>query len=127
MILLDELNHAPLYEQIVVYIKKQIKDGVLAPGDRLLSVREMATTLNINPNTVNRAYKFLEEEGFIIVLLGKGTFVKKRSIVKPSKKAKDELKLSLELLLLDTYYQNISHDEVNEWLDIFYEKVGDDS
>ncbi|MEG0254270.1 MAG: GntR family transcriptional regulator [Vagococcus sp.] len=125
MILLDELSHEPLYEQIVVYIKKQIKDGVLKPGDRLLSVREMATTLNINPNTVNRAYKTLEKEELIVVLIGKGTFVKNRTGIAPSKSTKSELKLKLDLILLDIYYQNISQEEATNWVNLFYDKVGD--
>ncbi|MEG0730966.1 MAG: GntR family transcriptional regulator [Vagococcus sp.] len=125
MILLDELSHEPLYEQIVVYIKKQIKDGVLKPGDRLLSVREMATSLNINPNTVNRAYKTLEKEELIVVLIGKGTFVKNRTGIAPSKSTKSELKLKLDLILLDIYYQNISQEEATNWVNLFYDKVGD--
>lgn len=125
MILLDELSHEPLYEQIVVYIKKQIKDGVLKPGDRLLSVREMATSLNINPNTVNRAYKTLEKEELIVVLIGKGTFVKNRTGIAPSKSTKSELKLKLDLILLDIYYQNISQEEATDWVNLFYDKVGD--
>lgn len=127
MILLNELSHAPLYEQIVVYIKKQIKDGVLSPGDRLLSVREMANTLNINPNTVNRAYKILEKEEFIIVIHGKGTFIKNKSTTEATDFKKSELKLALELLLLDIHYQNIPKEKTLEWINSFYQRVGDDS
>ncbi len=126
MIFFNELDHAPMYEQIVVYIKKQIKDGILSPGDRLLSVREMANTLSINPNTVNRAYKILEKEEFIIVLHGKGTFVKNKSTIEPTNFKRDQLRLTLELLLLDAHYQNISKEELFSWVEAFYKKVGDD-
>lgn len=122
--LINELNSTPLYEQIVIYIKKQIKDGILTPGDRLLSVREMANSLKINPNTVNRAYKILEQEEFIIVLHGKGTFVKNISQTQPTDFKKKELKLQLELLLLSIHYQNISKEETEDWINTFYSKVG---
>lgn len=122
--LINELNSTPLYEQIVIYIKKQIKDGILTPGDRLLSVREMANSLKINPNTVNRAYKILEQEEFIIVLHGKGTFVKNISQTQSTDFKKKELKLQLELLLLSIHYQNISKEETEDWINTFYTKVG---
>ena len=122
--LINELNSTPLYEQIVIYIKKQIKDGILTPGDRLLSVREMANSLKINPNTVNRAYKILEQEEFIIVLHGKGTFVKNISQTQPTDFKKKELKLQLELLLLSIHYQNISKEETEDCINTFYTKVG---
>ncbi|MGX7023531.1 GntR family transcriptional regulator [Vagococcus hydrophili] len=122
--LINELDSTPLYEQIIIYIKKQIKDGVLSPGDRLLSVREMANSLKINPNTVNRAYKVLEQEEFIIVLHGKGTFVKNISQHQPTSFKKNELKTELELLLLSIHYQNISKEETAEWITQFYQKVG---
>ncbi|MDT2816134.1 GntR family transcriptional regulator [Vagococcus carniphilus] len=127
MILLNELSHAPLYEQIVIYVKKQIKEGILTPGDRLLSVREMANTLNINPNTVNRAYKILEKEEFIVIIHGKGTFIKNKSATETTEFKKKELKLALELLLLDIHYQNISKEETMDWMNSFYQRVGDDS
>lgn len=125
MILLNEFSHAPLYEQIVVYIKKQIKDGILKPGDRLLSVREMANTLNINPNTVNRAYKILEKEEFIVVIYGKGTFIKNKSTTTTTEFKKKELKLALDLILLDIHYQNIPKEETLDWINSFYQRVGD--
>ncbi|MEG0285086.1 MAG: hypothetical protein RR494_03445 [Vagococcus sp.] len=59
--IVNKLSNCPLHEQIELDVKKQIKDGVLAPGDRLLSVREMSGSLNINPNIVSRAYK-----GFVV-------------------------------------------------------------
>jgi GntR family transcriptional regulator len=56
---INNLSNSPIHEQIELDIKKQIAKGVLKPGDRVLSVRELATTLKINPNTVTRAYKQL--------------------------------------------------------------------
>ena len=75
MIHLDYRDAQPIYGQIVEGIKAQIAGDVLRPGDRLPSVRELAMQLTINPNTIQRAYRQLESEGFIATVAGKGCFV----------------------------------------------------
>ena len=65
----------PIYEQVKDGFKQLIITGIL-PGDaRMPSVRELASELTINPNTIQRAYRELELEGFIISVPGKGSFV----------------------------------------------------
>lgn len=66
----------PLYVQIEEQVKTAIAAGVLEPGARLPTVRELAVELTINPNTVARAYRELERAGFIDTTPGRGTFVK---------------------------------------------------
>ena len=75
MIHLDFRDARPIYTQIVDGFRSQIKAGVLHHGDRLPSVRELATELTINPNTIQRAYRELEMQGFIASVPGKGCFV----------------------------------------------------
>lgn len=75
MVHLDYRDVRPIYAQIADGLKEQIRTGILAPGDKLPSVRELATTLTINPNTIQRAYAALEAEGFIASVTGKGSFV----------------------------------------------------
>ena len=75
MLHLDYRDAKPLYTQIVENVKNQIASGILQPGDKLPSVREMAQTLSINPNTIQRAYRELEITGVIQTLPGKGCFV----------------------------------------------------
>lgn len=61
-----KLDHrAPVYVQVIQYFKEQIASGALAMGEEIPSRRELAQKLNINPNTVQRAYKEMEEEGLI--------------------------------------------------------------
>lgn len=120
---LNKLSNSPIYEQIELDIKKQIKDGILSPGDRLPSIRELATTLNINPNIVNRAYKNLEKEEFIITIIGKGTFIKNKRTESPSFMKEKELKLDFELLLLEAYYHNMKEETLSNWLEDFYSRV----
>ena len=75
MIHLDYRDARPIYTQIIDGFKEQITSGVLQPGDKLPSVRELASGLAINPNTIQRAYRLLEFNGWIVTIPGKGCFV----------------------------------------------------
>ena len=75
MIHLDYRDARPIYTQIVENFRTQIASGVLRPGDKLPSVRELAAQLSINPNTIQRAYRELETNGDIQTIPGKGCFV----------------------------------------------------
>ena len=75
MVYLNYRDTRPIYTQIADNFRSQIRAGVLAPGDKLPSVRELASELAINPNTIQRAYRELELEGFIYSMAGKGSFV----------------------------------------------------
>ena len=75
MVYLNYRDARPIYAQIMDGLRQQIAAGVLQPGDKLPSVRELATELAINPNTIQRAYRELEQSGFIATVAGKGCFV----------------------------------------------------
>lgn len=75
MIHLDYRDARPIYVQIMDGLREQIATGILLTGERLPSVREMAGELTINPNTIQRAYRQLEAEGWIATVPGKGCFV----------------------------------------------------
>ena len=75
MVHLDYRDVRPIYAQIIAAYKEQISTGVLQPQDKLPSVRELAATLAINPNTIQRAYRELELVGWIATVPGKGCFV----------------------------------------------------
>ena len=75
MIHLDYRDVRPIYAQIIDGFKEQISAGILTPGDKLPSVRELAGELAINPNTIQRSYRQLEMEGWIVTVPGKGCFV----------------------------------------------------
>ena len=65
----------PIYEQIQAELLRLMLTGALPPGSRLPSVRELAGQLAINPNTIQRAYRELESDGYILSVAGKGSFV----------------------------------------------------
>ena len=75
MVQLDYRDARPIYTQIVDGYREQILAGILQPEDKLPSVRELASTLTINPNTIQRAYRELESMGLIATVPGKGCFV----------------------------------------------------
>ena len=75
MVHLDYRDARPIYTQICDGIRDQILSGILRPDDRLPSVRELATQLTINPNTIQRAYRELESQGWVVSVPGKGCFV----------------------------------------------------
>lgn len=76
MINLDYQSRTPIYEQIILEIERYVSLGILKPKEQLMSIRDMATTLGINPNTVKKAYTELENRGVIVTISTKGTFVK---------------------------------------------------
>ena len=75
MIHLDYRDSRPIYTQIIDGFREQIATGVLQPGEKLPSDRELAAALTINPNTIQRSYRQLEVEGWIATVPGKGCFV----------------------------------------------------
>ena len=75
MVQLNYRDARPIYTQIIDGFRDQILAGVLQNGDRLPSVRELAQQLSINPNTIQRAYRELETQGWIATVPGKGCFI----------------------------------------------------
>lgn len=75
MISIDYKDQKSIHEQIEAKIKELIVSGILKPEEKLPSVRELSITLTVNPNTVQKAYKQLESDGYIYSVKGKGNFV----------------------------------------------------
>ena len=75
MILLDYRDKRPIYEQMVEKLERLIVSGGLEQGSKMPSVRSLAVELAINPNTVQRAYTLLEQEGYLYTITGRGSFV----------------------------------------------------
>lgn len=76
MIPVDFRDARPIYEQVRDGFRQLILSGVLPADSRLPSVRELASELAINPNTIQRAYRELEAEGYICSVPGRGSFVR---------------------------------------------------
>ena len=74
MIQLNYRDARPIYEQVKDGLRHLVVTGALQAGDKLPSVRALATSLAINPNTIQRAYEPLEREGYLYTVAGKGSF-----------------------------------------------------
>lgn len=74
-LVIDTKSGVPFYRQIIEQVKFGIARGELSPGDQLPTVRQLAVSLSINPNTVIRAYRELEIEGLLDTHQGSGTFI----------------------------------------------------
>ena len=75
MVPINYRDPRPIYEQLQDGFRQLILSGVLSPGSKMPSVRELAASLAINPNTIQRAYRELEAEGCICSVPGRGSFV----------------------------------------------------
>ncbi len=104
MIQIDYRSQKAIYEQVRDEFKKLIMKGVLKEDEKIPSVREIAGSLAINPNTIQRAYRELESEGFIYSVKGRGNFVSPRQEAERSERIEGLLKeftaCSAELLYL---------------------------
>lgn len=115
MFQLDRGDHRPIYEQIKEKVKELIITGVLKENDKVPSVRELASTLTINPNTIQKAYRDLETEGYIYSLRAKGSFVApKKEVVKRSDT--EEILSEFENLVTKMKFLGISYEESLEIL-----------
>lgn len=88
-------NERPIFETIVIEYKRYIDMGIYKDGDKLPSVRSLANDLGINPNTVQKAYAILENDGYIKTLEKKGVYVTRNGKQRDEiiNKAKEEIKL----------------------------------
>jgi GntR family transcriptional regulator len=76
---IDSRSERPVYMQIIDHIKREIALGRLHPGDQLPTIRQLAQQLVINPNTIAKAYRYLEQEGLLSTRPGGGSFVSELS------------------------------------------------
>jgi GntR family transcriptional regulator len=114
---IDLKSRKSISDQIVDHIKELIVSGVMVTGEKMLSVRELAGQITVNPNTVQKAYRILEKEGYIYTARGRGTFVSDIKDMEASpadiKKAKTILADSLDKM----YYLGISKEETRKAVD----------
>jgi GntR family transcriptional regulator len=114
---LDMRSRKPIYEQLVDKLKELIINEVLKPDEQLPSVRTLATQLSINPNTIQKAYRELEIQGYIYSLKGKGSFVNPNNQKKDQEKINSVLK-ELEKLILEAIYLGVSAKELTELVEV---------
>ena len=118
-----EINYRdsrPIYEQIKDGLRKLLVTGGIKADQKLPSVREMASSMSINPNTIQRAYRELESEGYIYSVPGKGSFAAGND--ETHDRMKEELKQKLTGVTKEIKAVGIGKDTVKSWVDEAYEE-----
>lgn len=87
MFTLDFSSRKPIYEQVYNNVVRLVSIGVLKPGDQLPPVRTLATQLSVNPNTVAKAYRELESDGYVCSTVGRGSFISEDLTTQNAEKA----------------------------------------
>ena len=124
MITLDFADKRPLYEQTKEKLRELIVRGVLREHEQLPSVRELAARLAVNPNTIAKAYRDLENEGYLYVRAAKGYYVapRKESAGRTAKRV-DELRDALSANVTELRYLGIKKEEISRRIEeLFHEE-----
>ena len=114
MIHLDYRDSRPIYEQVKDGLRRLMVTGIMVQGEKLPSVRALAAELAINPNTIQRAYAELEQEGFVVSVTGKGRFVAEGE----SQTALRKAELTDKLIPVLSELRSLGMTE-SEWLDLW--------
>ena len=109
---IDFRNRKPIYEQIVDRFEILIVNGVLDADSQLPSVRALAVELSINPNTIQRAYRELEQEGYVYTIPGRGSFV--AGVPEMDGRRKNELLDSFDKTVKELLFLGMSPEELAE-------------
>lgn len=123
MISLDSLvlsDASPIYQQIVLFLKRGMAAGTVLDGDELPSRRTVSALLGVNPNTIQKAYRILEEEGLIVSHSGAKSFVQ----LEPGRReqVRDELLGGdLQTVIRAMKQSGVSKEEALALLDRFWE------
>ncbi len=117
MFQLDLKSRTSIYEQIVDNIKELILSGVLQAEEKLPSVRELSRTLTVNPNTIQKAYRELEYQGFVYTVSGLGTFVAEKDEGKPDPKRLEAVREEAKRLVMEMVFIGMSENEIRKLLD----------
>ena len=88
---IDSRSGVPIYLQIIEQVKRSVAIGVLAPGEQLPTVKQLALDLTVNPNTVARAYRELERDDVIETAPGRGSFVRGNGSAEAARTAASDL------------------------------------
>lgn len=112
MISVDIRSRTPIYEQIIQSIKELVVKGIMEPGEKLPSVRELAKDMTLNPNTVQKAYQELERQGLIVTFRGKGTFVNLEIEMGQEKERVKRLKDEMKKLMIEAKTLGMEKEEV---------------
>ena len=125
MFQLDLKSRKSIYEQVVDNVKELIITGILKAEDKIPSVRELSKTLTVNPNTIQKAYRELEYQGYLYTVSGLGTFVASPAELPVDEKRIVEAKEQLRENIKELLYIGCSLDRIRKVLDELLEERSD--
>ncbi len=118
----DPRSSIPIYQQVIDGVKQSVAKAIVSPGDKLPSVRECASSMMLNPNTVAKAYQELERLGIIEVVRGRGTYVAQPTTPINREKRLSELRHSIKRLLIEAHHLQLDDDQL---LDLFHQSMSE--
>ena len=121
-IIINNNSMIPIYEQVVSQIKSNIINGELKERDILPSVRALSSELKISALTVKKAYDYLETEGFVTTVHGKGTFVNAADRQLAYEARRKAVEDDLYKAIQQGYSAGLSKEEIKEIIDILMEE-----
>ena len=121
-IIINNSSMQPIYEQIVEQIKAAIMKEVLKTEESLPSVRTLSKDLRISALTVKKAYDMLEQDGFIVTVHGKGSFVAGVNVGLRQEEQKKEIEQELETVIRKGKTYGMSNEELTELFELILEE-----
>lgn len=127
MFQLDVRSRKPIYEQLVDKIKELIIAQILKPDEQLPSIRMLSSQLTVNPNTIQRAYRELENQGYLYSIKGKGNFVAAIEHM-PNEQKLTELKAEIKKLIAEAIYLGLTKEDLDVlFFEVNHTNKGDNS
>ena len=120
-LIINNSSMQPIYEQIMTQLKSQIMDGSLKENEMLPSVRSLAKEIKVSALTVKKAYDALEEEGFVVTIHGKGSYVACASQELMLEEKKKEVEQELESAIRKGKSCGMTSDDLEELFHIILE------
>jgi GntR family transcriptional regulator len=114
---IDPSTGVPIWQQIVGQVTRQAVSGAVVSGERLATVRELASELRVNPNTVAKAYQELERDGIVETRRGLGTFVTDLSTRRPSQNGRAALVERIDAVVVEAIQMRVDAAELKTMVD----------
>ena len=112
MLNIDAASSTPIYEQIIDEVKEGILKGIIEPGEKLPSVRELAKMLTLNPNTIQKAYQELERQKVTVTIRGKGTFVSEDYQPRKDEERLMEVAELFKKGIVEAFYMGLTKEDI---------------
>ena len=112
---IDNSSDRPVFQQLIDQVKRDVALGRLIKDDRLPTVRQLAQELAINPNTIAKAYRQLEQDGIIVTKAGAGAFVANLDSGLSKAVKKKLICDELERIVVDAFHMQIDKATLSDW------------